>query len=63
LIDFETLQTLFLGLLAIVGTISTILVTFVLKKLGCFDTDIKNHGERISSLETVRAIYHPKCAI
>lgn len=60
MIELETLQTLFLALIAVIGSIGTILATFVLKKLGCFDNMFRSHAERITALETKAAINHPK---
>jgi len=61
--EIETLQTFFLGLIAIVGTIGTTFGIFILKKLDCFQTMFSGHAERIARLETVTDIYHPKSAI
>jgi len=61
--EFETLQTFFLGLIAIAGTVGTTFGVFILKKLDCFQNMFSEDRERIAKLETVREIYHPRTAI
>lgn len=56
--EFDTLQTLFLGLLSVFGGIATTFGMFILRKLDCFNSMFNGHAERISKLEKSDEIHH-----
>ena len=58
--ELDTLQTLFLGVISVIGVVGTTFGVFILKKLDCFNAMFLNHEKRVSKLEEARDIFHGK---